>query len=474
MSRDSASGTVRADLLPLRDQDRILRERHNPVDRETLAAAAAIVDDVAARGDAAVRDHAVRLGDLVDDSPMIITRDQLHKTLSETEPEVRAILERSAERIRTFADLQRQSVNDFQVATEGGVAGQRVIPVETAGCYAPGGRYPLPSSVLMTAIAARSAGVQHVIVATPRPQPIMLAAAAVAGADEVLAVGGAQSIGAMAIGTEAVRRCDGIVGPGNRWVAAAKQYVSGRVAIDMIAGPSELLILADADAPAEIVAADLIAQAEHDVDAWPILVTTGEELVSQVRQALEDQLQDLPTADVARAALTQNGAALVVRDRQTAFRLANALSVEHVEVLMNSPEDALGCLHSYGGLFLGVQSAEVFGDYGAGPNHTLPTGGAARYASGLSIFHFLRMRTWLKISSEIGGDGAATGVLPTRVVQASDRHDDPRHQQPAQVESETRSAGSRMKNLISDVAAFARLEGLEGHARAAELRMQYC
>ena len=281
----------------------------------------------------------------------------------------------------------------------------------------------------MTTVTALVAGVERIMVASPKPTPVTLAAAGIAGADSLIAVGGAQIIGAMAFGVEGVPACDVIVGPGNRWVTAAKRYVSGFVGIDMLAGPSELVVWGDVSADSDVIAADLIAQAEHDTDALPILVTTSKDLVDQVNAALSSQLSSLPNSATAEVAIG-NGFAVLVDSVEQAAEVCNRLAPEHLEVHVEDLEDATSRLKHYGTLFLGRGAAEVFGDYGVGPNHVLPTGGNARFTAGLSILTFLRMRTWM--SSRAGLDN----------------------------------------DVILDTAALARLEGLEGHARAAEARLE--
>ncbi|HSN55573.1 MAG TPA: histidinol dehydrogenase, partial [Candidatus Sulfomarinibacteraceae bacterium] len=264
--------------------DEVERGRREAVDRDTLDRAAVIVDRVRSGGEAALREIAEELGDLAPGSPLVLGRDALDAARDGLDSEVVDLLERTADRIAAFADAQRHSLVDLKAPVPGGIAGHAVAPVERAGCYAPGGRYPLPSSVLMTAVTARAAGVAEVWVASPRPTAVTLAAAAVAGADAVLAVGGAHAIAALAFGAGPVPACDVVVGPGNRWVTAAKKLVAGAVGIDMLAGPSELVVLADATADPAVVAADLLAQAEHDTDARPVLISLHPELPERVRR----------------------------------------------------------------------------------------------------------------------------------------------------------------------------------------------
>jgi histidinol dehydrogenase len=397
------------------------------VDDATLAGARAILDHVARDGAAAVRHYAETFSDLPPGAPLVVDRDQLDAAARSIPAADLDLLRRTADRIAAFARAQRAALPELDVAVPGGRAGHTVAPVEAAGCYAPGGRFPLPSSVLMTAVTARVAGVPDVTVASPRPTPITLAAAAVAGADRLLAVGGAQAIAALAYGA-GVPRANVVVGPGNRWVTAAKQLISGIVGIDMLAGPSELVVIADATADPEIVAADLLAQAEHDPDARPYLVTPSDALADAVDRALADQLRDLPTAEIAAAALA-HGACVRCDTLDEAIDACNLLAPEHLEVLTADPDAVRPRLRHYGALFLGVGAAEVLGDYGVGPNHVLPTGGTSRHAGGLSVFAFLRVRTWLRMD-----------------------------------DSDAR------RQIAADAERLALLEGLHAHARSAALR----
>jgi phosphoribosyl-ATP pyrophosphohydrolase/phosphoribosyl-AMP cyclohydrolase/histidinol dehydrogenase len=407
----------------------LLDRRTSAVSADAVETAREIVEDVRAGGDRALRRWAVHFGELQADDPVFLDRKAVQSSLDRIDEGTRTRLERIAQRIRAFAEAQRRAVTDTELPVPGGVAGARLVPVERAGCYAPGGRYPLPSSVLMTVIPAAVAGVEEIWVASPRPSWEMLAAAAIGGATGVIAAGGAQGIAALAYGAGPVPPCDVVVGPGNTYVTAAKHLVTERVTIDMLAGTSELVIIADARADPALIAADLLAQAEHDPAAVPILVTTDRALIGRVEAELDRQLETLPTADVARRAL-ENGGAVVVADLAGAVRVSDALAPEHLELHVEDAVDLASKLRHYGSLFVGASAAEVLGDYGAGPNHVLPTGGTARSAGGLSVLTFLRSQTWLRI-------------------------DDP----------------AQASALAEDAAWFGRIEGLEAHARSAERRV---
>lgn len=401
-----------------------LMAARRPIELETIRQAADIVEDVRSGGEAALRSHAERLGDIQPGADIVVGRDVLEATLEGLLADARGVLERVTGRIRSFAQAQRDSLEDLSVDVTGGRAGHRWIPVSSAGAYAPGGRYPLPSSVLMTVIPARVAGVESVWVASPKPTPVTMAAAAIAGADGLLAVGGAQAIAALAFGTM-TPVCDLVVGPGNRWVTAAKKHLFGEIGIDGLAGPSEILVIADESADPELVSADLLAQAEHDDDAVPMLITTSEALAEAVDRALEAQLADLPTSETAARAM-ENGFALVVGSLAEAVTTSNQIAPEHLALHVDDPESLLGELRSYGSVFVGSGTAEAFADYGVGPNHVLPTAGGARFQSGLSVLTYLTAPTWSALD--------ATG------------------------------------ELVDDTMLLARLEGLEAHARAAHMR----
>jgi len=329
----------------------------------------------------------------------------------------RVALERAAGRVGAFAAAQLTALGSVDMAVPGGRAGHEVLPVEWAGCYVPGGRYPLPSTVLMTALVARTAGVADVAVACPRPSPLILAACAVAGADSLLAAGGAQAIAALAYGAGPLSPRDVVVGPGNRYVAAAKRLAQALVRTDAPAGPSELLVVADESADPTTVAWDMLAQAEHDPDAVPALAASSEAVAVAVERALAACLGELAalrpeSAAIAGAAL-DNGWAFVSADRGALAEAANRFAPEHLELaIADARAFSASCRHA-GALFIGDQSAEAFGDYGAGPNHTLPTSGRARSSGGLSVFDFLRIRTWLKMDRPDEGLVGDTALLAT-------------------------------------------------------------
>ena len=372
------------------------------VTEETRTATNKIVQAVKREGEKELIKLSVQFGDLASPStPYTYTKLQLQQAYESLPQETQELLQRSAARVKSFAQAQRNSLDNCMSSIPGGNAGHTILPLSSAGCYAPGGRYPLPSSVLMTAIPAKLAGCSSVVVCSPSPSDVTLAAAHVAEADFFFAVGGAQAIAAMAYGAGPIPRCDVVVGPGNKWVTAAKSIISGDgVAIDMLAGPSEVLVLADDTADAKLVAADLIAQAEHDEAAASVLVTTSSPLIKRVEEELTLQLAAL-SADVNRAvattSLAQNGMAILVETIEEAVQISDRLAPEHLEIHTMKPALVAAECSNYGAVFIGSNAAEVTGDYCAGPNHVLPTGGTARCTAGLSVFTFLRARTWMSI-----------------------------------------------------------------------------
>jgi len=418
---------VKSECLKMIRVAQIASERRRAVDAEALSVVRPIIEEIQAEGEVALRRYAEELDGLTAGSSLLVTKAELAEALRGIDSADRQLLERVGERVRSFAEVQRSALRAVDCAVPGGRVGHTVVPVDRAGCYAPGGRYPLPSSVLMTAIPARVAGVGEVIVASPNPAPITLAAAAVAGADAVLVAGGAQAIAALALGV-GVAPCDVIAGPGNRYVTAAKYVLNDRIRIDMLAGPSELVVLADDTAEADVVAADLLAQAEHDPDARAMLVALDHRIVDAVNGELAEQLSSLATADAARAAMA-GSFAVVAADINEAVSICDRIAPEHLALHVRDAEEVAGRVRHFGALFIGAMSAEVLGDYAAGPNHTLPTGGAARQTGGLSVLDFLRVRTFVQVAD-------LTAAEP----------------------------------LTIDAERLARLEGLEAHARSAARR----
>jgi histidinol dehydrogenase len=390
-------------------------------------AVTAILADVRERRDAAVIDYTRRFDHR---EPITgsyeLARERWEARAATVSPEIRAALELAAQRIRAFHERQREPDVDLDL---GGVRLElRVTPLHRVGLYVPGGTARYPSSVLMTAIPAKVAGVPEVIMVTPGASDETLLAALIAGVDRVFELGGAQAVGALAYGTETVPRVDKIVGPGNAWVASAKRQVYGEVDIDSIAGPSEVLIIADGDADPRWVAADLIAQAEHDTEARAVLVTTSERLAGEVDAELVRQLATLPRRDIAERALTSHGAAVIVESIAAAVELANRFAPEHLELQCAEPRKVAAACTTAGAIFIGAYSSEAAGDYLAGGNHVLPTGGAARYASPLGV-HDFRKRTSL-------------------------------------IEYDAATAAAH----AGPIAALAACEGLDGHGRSALMR----
>lgn len=329
----------------------------------------------------------------------------MDEALASVSPELLSAMKLSAQNIERFAREQRNCIQPLKTEVMQGVAlGHYVIPVDSACCYVPGGNHPLFSTALMLAIPAKVAGVPRICACVPPmksstlPHPATLVALRIAGVDEVYAIGGAQAIAAVAYGTETIKPVDVIVGPGNKFVTEAKRQVFGRVGIDFIAGPSEVLVIADENAKAEIIAADLLAQSEHDKDAAGILITTSEALAKAVETEVERQLKTLDTADIALVSWKNNGRIILADNLDEAADIANEIAPEHLEIDTSNAEQLAQKLRNFGSLFIGQGSAEVFGDYDAGTNHTLPTRRAARYTGGVSVLNFLKICTWQNVS----------------------------------------------------------------------------
>ena len=366
--------------------------RKDPVD-SVAAPVQAILADVKAGGDAALKKYTKEF-DGVDLTSIEVGMGAIDEGFRAADPGLVEILYRAADRIVAFH--QRQVRNSFLINDEEGILmGQKILPLQRVGLYVPGGTAAYPSSVLMNCIPAKLAGVKEICMVTPpgkngKIPPNILAAARICGVDRVFRVGGAQAVAALAYGTESVPKVDKIVGPGNRFVAEAKKQVFGQVGIDMVAGPSEILVIADGKCNPQIVAADLLSQAEHDPNASAVLVTDSQELALAVQAAIEEQIPKLLRKDIARASIDNNGKIILAQSLDTAVEISNEIAPEHLEVCVDQPFDVLSKITNAGSVFLGRNCPEALGDYFAGPNHTLPTSGTARFSSPLSVDDFVK------------------------------------------------------------------------------------
>lgn len=352
-----------------------------------------IIENVKTNGDKALFEYCKKF-DKAELKSLAVTKEEIDEAVNSVEPEFLEILKKAAENIRKFHEKQKR--NSFIINDEDGIVmGQKVIPVDKAGIYVPGGTAAYPSTVLMDSIPAKIAGVPEVIMVTPptkdgKVNPVILAAAFVAGIDKIFKVGGAQAVAALAYGTESIPKVDKIVGPGNAFVAEAKKQVFGKVSIDMIAGPSEILIVADKNTVPKYAAADLLSQAEHDKMASAVLVTDSMELAENVSKELEKQIPLLARAEIARESIDKNGKIIVADNLRKAIDIANEIAPEHLELCVDSPFDYLDGIRHAGSVFMGRNCPEALGDYFAGPNHTLPTSGTAKFSSPLSVDDFVK------------------------------------------------------------------------------------
>jgi histidinol dehydrogenase len=384
------------------------------------AKVAEILAEVRSRGDAALREFTRRF-DGVEVEELKVSEEEIEKARERVDRKLIEALELAKENIAEFHS--RQLRNDWSYAKDGITLGQVFRAIESVGCYVPGGRASYPSTVLMCAIPAKVAGVSRVVVTTPpmkggEVNPLTLAACSIAGVDEVYRVGGAQAIAALAYGTESIARVEKIVGPGNVYVTAAKRLVSSEVAIDMPAGPSEVLIIADDSADAHFIALDMLAQAEHDPLATSVLVTTSLELAKQVREILE---KETPARAEAKQAIEANGAILVASDIDQAIEFANMFAPEHLEIITRDDEAVLHKINSAGSVFLGSYSPVACGDYASGTNHVLPTAGYARAYSGLNVYDFLKVISFQKLSKE-GLERLAKAIVPLAKAEGLEMH----------------------------------------------------
>ena len=392
-----------------------------------------IIARVREAGDAALYEYGEKF-DGVRLASLAVTKEEIEEALTLVEPEFLTILEKAAVNIRRFHEKQVR--NSFILNEEDGVViGQKIIPVDRAGLYVPGGTAAYPSTVLMDAIPAKIAGCREVVMVTPpgkdgRVNPVILAAAHVAGIDRIFKVGGAQAVAALAYGTQSIPKVDKIVGPGNAYVAEAKKQVFGTVSIDMIAGPSEILIVADGKSSPRHLAADLLSQAEHDRMASAVLVTDSAELAAAVQAELEVQIPLLSRSEIARTSIDVNGKIIVAPDLDTAIEIANEIAPEHLELCVDNPFDYLDRIRHAGSIFMGRNCPEALGDYFAGPNHTLPTSGTARFSSPLSVDDFVKKTQYTYYTKDA------------------------------------------LARVAKDVAYFAEKEGLTAHARSAVIRLE--
>ena len=392
-----------------------------------------IIADVKENGDTAVKAYCAKF-DKAELTSLEVTPEEIQAAVSQVEPEFLDILREAAENIRSFHS--RQVRNSFVIADKPGIVlGQKITPIEKVGVYVPGGTAAYPSTVLMDTIPAKIAGCPQLVMVTPpgrdgKVNPAILAAASIAGVNRIFKVGGAQAIAALAYGTESIPRVDKIVGPGNAFVAEAKKQVFGRVSIDMIAGPSEILVIADGKSNPVHVAADLLSQAEHDKLASAVLVTDSEELALAVQAELERQLPLLPRQEIARASIENNGKIIVAETLMAGIEIANEIAPEHLELQVDDPFSYLDAIQNAGSIFLGRSCPEALGDYFAGPNHTLPTSGNARFSNPLSVDDFVKKSQF-------------SYYTPEALAKAADK-----------------------------IAAFAEKEGLRAHGRSVTIRKE--
>jgi sulfopropanediol 3-dehydrogenase len=378
-----------------------------------------IVADVAERGDAAVREWSARLDGWESES-LRLDEDEIRRLVESVPRLVLDDIRLAQAQVRRFADAQRKTIGELEIETLPGVTlGHRVIPIANAGSYVPGGRYAMVASAHMSIVTAKVAGVERVAACTPplggELPAATIAAMHLAGADEIYCLGGVQAIAALALGTETIAPVDVIAGPGNAYVVEAKRQLFGRVGIDLLAGPTEIIVIADETADAEVVAADLLAQAEHGPTSPAILITTSPELGRSVESEIAEQLRGLPTADVAAAAWRDHGEIRVVADDAEAVRVADELAFEHVEVHTRDPDWFLARLRNYGSLFLGETTTVAYGDKTIGTNHILPTGLAARYTGGLWVGKYLKTVTYQRVTQDASAKIAEISARLSRV-----------------------------------------------------------
>lgn len=376
--------------------DKITEDFYND-GQDVTDAVKEIIADVRKNGNSAVKKYSAKF-DGIETDCRELSEDEIENAVKSLDDEVLEALKFSVRNVEEFAKAQLGSVKNTMVQADGAILGHKIIPLEKVGCYIPGGNYPLPSTAIMTIVPAVVAGIKEIIAVSPKAKPVTVAAAKLAGATKIFNIGGVQAIAALAYGTETIDAVDKIVGPGNKYVATAKKIVYGDCGIDFVAGPSEVMVVADNSANPEFVAADLLAQCEHDKDARAYLLCFNRDFADKVDKCARKFLETLQTADIARVSY-EKSTAYVVKDLQEAVEIANKKAPEHLELCLNEVENSVDLFRNYGSLFIGNYSAEVFGDYVSGTNHTLPTGRAARYTGGLSVFDYIKIQTFQKIEN---------------------------------------------------------------------------
>lgn len=374
-------------------------------DTADIVAIKKILNDVRQSGDDAVKRYTLKF-DGVALTQMKVTASEIKDAYKKVAPKFISALKYAAKNIKEFAGKQLNQFKEFEFEITTGVfAGQKIIPIERVGVYVPGGKFPLASTLLMCAIPAQVAAVSEIMVCSPPSyngsiHPAILVVANIIGIKEIYKVGGVQAIAIMAYGTPTIKKVDKIVGPGNKYVALSKKEVFGTVGIDFIAGPSEIIIIADGTANPDYLAADLLAQAEHDMDALPILITPSAKLAEKVKKVIELQLRKMKTKDTTKTAINKNGKIILVNNMNEAVNIVNKKAPEHLELQVKTPERYVTKLKNYGSLFIGEYSAVVLGDYSSGLNHTLPTNTTARYTDGLGVKDFLKLQTTLRVTKD--------------------------------------------------------------------------
>ena len=376
--------------------DKITEDFYND-GQDVTDAVKEIIADVRKNGNSAVKKYSEKF-DGIETDCRELSEDEIENAVKSLDDEVLKALKFSVRNVEEFAKAQLGSVKNTMVQADGAILGHKIISLEKVGCYIPGGNYPLPSTAIMTIVPAVVAGVKEIIAVSPKAKPVTVAAAKLAGATKIFNIGGVQAIAALAYGTETIDAVDKIVGPGNKYVATAKKIVYGDCGIDFVAGPSEVMVVADNSANPEFVAADLLAQCEPDKDARAYLLCFDRDFAVKVDKCARKFLETLQTADIARVSY-EKSTAYVVKDLQEAVEIANKKAPEHLELCLNEVENSVDLFRNYGSLFIGNYSAEVFGDYVSGTNHTLPTGRAARYTGGLSVFDYIKIQTFQKIEN---------------------------------------------------------------------------